>query len=66
MSSRMERLAGSSKSMRRRATVTISAPEAARAATISALERYFPVPSKRRLVKSRPAMVSGVMGMGDG
>src|SRR5947207_287056 len=40
---------------RRTATVTISAPEASCACTITALEGYLPVPTMRRDVKVRPA-----------
>ena len=58
ISSRMERLAGSSKSIRRSATVMISAPEASSAARISSRVRYLPVPSMSRLRNSRPAMVN--------
>jgi hypothetical protein len=59
MSSRIERLAGSSKSIRRRATVTISVPEADERGARLVAGRYLPVPSIRRLAKVRPAMTSG-------
>src|SRR6187549_2947723 len=36
------------KSTRRRATVTISAPEASSAASVSATSAYFPVPTRSR------------------
>src|ERR1700688_4214567 len=42
---------------RRTATVTTSAPEAAWQRAISWKLRYFPVPTKRREEKVRPAMV---------
>ena len=48
-----------SRSTRRTATVTISAPDASMARTISSLLRYFPVPTMRRERKLRPPMVSG-------
>src|SRR6266516_2594643 len=52
-------LAGS-RSTRRTATVTISAPDASIARCIVSLSRYFPVPTRRREWTVRPAMVSGV------
>ena len=58
-SSMTDRLFGSSKSILRRATVTISAPEAAKAAFISSLVRYFPDPTISLLLKVRPAITSG-------
>src|SRR6185436_12309582 len=45
---------GASRSIRRSATVTISHPEASRAAFISSALRYLPVPSIRREVKILP------------
>src|ERR1051325_1975119 len=45
---------GASRSMRRSATVTISQPDASRAAFISSALRYLPVPSIRREVKIFP------------
>src|SRR6266700_3915178 len=57
--SRMVRLAGSSRSSRRRATVTSSAPEASRAASMSSSVRYLPVPRNSRDRSSTPAMTSG-------
>src|SRR5262245_40829427 len=47
---------GASRSMRRSATVTISHPEASRAAFISSALLYFPVPSIRRDVKTLSAI----------
>ena len=44
------------KSMRRSATVTISAPDAAIASRVSSSEAYLPVPVIRRLRKRRPAI----------
>src|ERR1043165_1031473 len=49
---------GASRSMRRRATVTISHPEASSAAFISSALRYLPVPSISRDVKIFPAISS--------
>src|SRR5436190_23494119 len=49
---------GASKSIRRTATVTISAPEATTASRILAKLSYFPVPRIRRDPKLRPAIVS--------
>src|SRR6185503_16435416 len=46
---------------RRTATVTISAPEASCACTITGLDGYLPVPMIRREVNVRPAIVSGSM-----
>src|SRR5262245_64971001 len=43
---------------RRTATVIISAPLRSKAAAISSLSRYFPVPMIRRELNSRPAMMS--------
>ena len=40
------------------ATVTISQPEASMAATMAVLEENLPVPTRRREVKRRPAMMS--------
>ena len=45
---------------RRTATVTISAPEASCAATITSGEGYLPVPTMRRERNVRPAIVRGV------
>src|SRR4051794_32781030 len=50
---------GASRSMRRSATVTISHPEASRAAFISSALRYLPVPSIRREAKVLPPICSG-------
>ena len=47
------------RSTRRSATVTISAPEASMARSVSATSLYLPVPTIRRLSKLRPAMTSG-------
>src|SRR4051794_15887718 len=49
---------GASRSMRRRATVTISHPEASSAAFISSALRYLPVPSISRDVKIFPPISS--------
>src|SRR5918992_5204552 len=49
---------GASKSIRRTATVTISAPEAATASRMVSNESYFPVPRMRRERKLRPAITS--------
>src|SRR5881275_789411 len=49
-----------SRSTRRTATVTISAPDASMARTIVSLSRYLPVPTMRREWKVRPPMVNGV------
>src|SRR5262252_8765443 len=59
MTSRMVFLFGSSRSRRRSATVTSSQPDASRASTISASERYLPVPTKRRERSSTPATTNG-------
>src|SRR3954447_24470714 len=48
---------------RRTATVTISAPEASCACTITALEGYLPVPTIRRDVKVRPARTKASIGL---
>src|ERR1051325_6617073 len=48
---------GSEMLTRRRATVTISAPEASTAAAFSSRLLYLPVPTIRREVKVRPATV---------
>src|SRR5687767_12415910 len=45
---------------RRTATVTMSAPEAACACAITACDEYFPVPTIRRDLNSRPAITNGV------
>src|ERR1035438_6287734 len=47
---------------RRTATVTISAPEASRAAWVSGPLRYLPVPTMRRDWKALPAMTRGSIG----
>jgi len=47
-----------SKSMRRTATVTISARDASTAARIVSKLSYLPVPRKRREPNSRPAIVN--------
>src|SRR5689334_10487825 len=44
---------------RRTATVTISAPDASCARTITGYDGYLPVPTMRREVKVRSAMTSG-------
>src|SRR5437660_12866517 len=49
-----------SRSTRRTATVTTAAPEASMARSISALERYVPVPTSRREWNTRPPMVRGM------
>src|ERR1043165_1071326 len=49
---------GASRSIRRKATATISHPEASSAAFISSALRYLPVPSIRREVKIFPAISS--------
>src|SRR5258708_15332242 len=49
-----------SKSTRRTATVTTSAPEASSARIISSVERYLPVPTSRRELNTRPPMVRGM------
>src|SRR5258708_33482459 len=49
-----------SKSTRRTATVTTSAPEASSARIISSVERYLPVPTSRREWNTRPPMVRGM------
>src|SRR3989454_463331 len=49
-----------SRSTRRTATVTISAPDASIARAIVSLSRYFPVPTMRREWNERPPMVNGV------
>src|SRR5690242_10351760 len=49
-----------SRSTRRTATVTTSAPDASMARIISSLERYLPVPTSRREWNTRPPMVSGM------
>src|SRR5262249_35851131 len=51
-------LVGSSRSRRRIATVTISAPEASSASRMSSAVRYFPVPSMRRERTGLPAMTN--------
>src|SRR5215510_11543383 len=50
------------RSTRRRATVTISVPEAARASRVSSLEAYLPVPTmmRERKVRSPRVQVSWV------
>src|SRR5258708_39945554 len=48
-----------SKSTRRTATVTTSAPDASSARIISSCERYLPVPTSRREWNTRPPMVRG-------
>src|SRR5690348_2030186 len=48
-----------SRSTRRTATVTTSAPDASMARIISSLERYLPVPTSRRERNTRPPMVRG-------
>src|ERR1051325_7234576 len=50
---------GASRSIRRSATVTISHPDASRAAFISSALRYLPVPSMRRDAKVLPPIFSG-------
>src|SRR6187200_2083926 len=45
---------------RRTATVTISAPDAACACAITACDGYLPVPTMRRDLKVRPAIVNGM------
>ncbi len=42
---------------RRTATVTMSAPEASCACTMTAFDEYFPVPTIKRDAKVRPAMM---------
>src|SRR5690348_9730345 len=49
-----------SRSTRRTATVTISAPEASMARTMVSLSRYFPVPTIRRDWNVRPPILKGV------
>src|SRR5712692_11813897 len=49
-----------SRSTRRTATVTTSAPDASSARIISSLERYLPVPTSRREWNTRPPMVRGM------
>src|SRR6266851_4054710 len=49
-----------SKSTRRTATVTTSAPDASSARIISSCERYLPVPTSRREWNTRPPMVRGM------
>ncbi len=49
-----------SRSTRRTATVTTSAPAASMARTISSLLRYLPVPTISRERSSRPAITNGV------
>src|SRR5215471_7845187 len=58
MASRIVFFAGSSRSSRRRATVTSSQPEASSAASMSPSLRYLPVPRNRRDRSSTPAMTS--------
>src|SRR5215471_14980161 len=58
MASRIVFLAGSSRSSRRRATVTSSQPEASSDASISPSLRYLPVPRNRRERSSTPAITS--------
>src|SRR5689334_24900788 len=53
-----------SRSTRRTATVTISAPDASIARTISSFERYLPVPTIRRDRNARPAISSGASSAG--
>src|SRR3954467_455963 len=48
-----------SRSTRRTATVTTSAPDASIASIICALDAYLPVPTIRRERNSRPAMAKG-------
>jgi len=45
---------------RRTATVTISAPDAACACAITACDGYLPVPTIRRDLNVRPAIVNGM------
>ena len=47
------------RSARRKATVTISVPLAARASRMTSLEENFPVPTRRREENSRPAIFKG-------
>src|SRR5947208_16502787 len=49
-----------SRSTRRTATVTISAPDASIARRMVSWSRYFPVPTMRREWNVRPPMASGV------
>ena len=62
---RMLSVSGWPKSTRRRATVTISALEASRAAFKAAVAGNFPVPTMRRERKVRPAMIKGSFGIID-
>src|SRR6266550_6100355 len=48
-----------SRSTRRTATVTISAPDASMASIICAFDAYLPVPTMRRERNSRPAITNG-------
>src|SRR4030088_337302 len=50
---------GPSRSIRRRATVTSSVPDASSAASISSSVRYLPVPRNRRERRDTPATTSG-------
>src|SRR5450759_2621038 len=58
MTSRIVFFLGSSRSSRRRATVTSSQPDASNAASMEASSGYFPVPRKSRERSSTPAMTS--------
>src|ERR1700680_2246740 len=58
MTSRIVFLLGSSRSRRRRATVTSSHPDASKAASIAASSGYLPVPRKSRERNSTPAITS--------
>src|SRR3954463_11930124 len=53
-----------SRSTRRTATVTTSAPDASIAAIICAFDAYFPVPTNSRERNSRPPMMNGVSSVG--
>src|SRR5258708_16656105 len=59
MTSRIVFLLGSSRSMRRRATVISSLPDASSAASISSSVLYLPVPRNRRERSVTPAMTRG-------
>ena len=59
MNSRMSGPPVASRSTRRRATVTISVPEASRASRITSNEPNLPVPTISREPNARPAMTSG-------
>ena len=58
-------VSGWPRSTRRRATVTISASEASRAAFRAVAEGNLPVPTRRRELKVRPAMIKGSWGIID-